>query len=98
VSHLSSGTRSAFSVEVEPYARHGEHALERRFAVCPQLAKQIENRAWPSDARVTEGKIAGSANELLELACRAGDFRLVKGIVRPRRELVDEKRSIAEKK
>ena len=76
-------------------SRLRERRLESRRAVLPELAEQIEDRARPQHARVAERQIAHRANELLELTRRARDFGLVKRVVRTRRELVDEQRSVA---
>src|SRR5476649_513832 len=77
-------------------ARVREGRFEMWRAAVPQIAEQIEDRAGPEHARVSEGQVAHRAHELLELARRAGDLGLVKGVVGARRELVHEQAPIAE--
>src|SRR4051812_42563256 len=93
--HLSSWARRFLSIEVQPDAGFPQHAIERRLAVLPEIAKEVDDRRGAKDGWIPEWQIADGAHELLELARRACGFRLMEGIVRARGELVHQQSVIA---
>src|ERR1041385_6559373 len=98
MSHFAARARPGLSIEMQANAGAREGALERRLAVVvePEIAEEIVNRPRAKRARVAKGQIAHRAHDLLELARRARDLGLVKGVVRSRRELVDENLVVAD--
>src|SRR4051812_39951861 len=72
-----------------------KNALEARCTTSPQIAKKVHDGRGAYYAGVAERLIADRADELLELAGRAADLRLVKRVMRTRSELVDQQPLIA---
>src|SRR5512146_95758 len=100
MAHLAPDTRPGLAVKMQSYAWPRERRLEAGWAVVsqPQVAEEIVDRARAERARLSQRQVAHRADELLELARRAGDLGLVKRVVRTRRQLVDEQAVVAEEK
>ena len=90
VAHLAAWPRLGLAVEVQldvwERAQRGPVGLARR----PQVAQQVHHRRRRELARRAERQAAHRAHLLLELAGHARVEREVTGVVRPRRELVDQ--------
>src|SRR3954452_6082852 len=98
MSHLAASPRAALAIEMNANAGMRQHRVESRRSAFPELAEQVEDRAGPQRRRVSEGQVADGSHQLFELARGAGDFRLVKRIVRPRRQLVHQYAAVAQQK
>src|SRR5215831_6246836 len=89
MSHLAARASASLSIEMQAHAGLRQRGLERRWPMLPQFAEQVEDCSRPKHGRVAQRKIANRADDLLELARRTGNFRLVIRVVRSRRQLVD---------
>ena len=69
-----------------------------RLAVRPQIAEQVGHRRRLQQLGRAERQAADRAQLLLELAGAAGVERQVAGVVRPRRELVDQQPAVARRR
>ena len=81
-------------IEMQAHAVDLERAIEMRLAVGPYIAQQIRDRRGTKNVSAAQRKIADRAHVLLKLADNAGALAGVIAVVRARRKLVDEKRSI----
>src|SRR3954471_17468907 len=95
MTHLTPGTCGPFAVKMKSNAGLPKNALEARCTTSPQITKKVHDGRGAYHAGVAERLIAYCAHELLELAGRAGNLRLVKRVMRTRSELVHEQPLIA---
>ena len=95
VAHLPARPRAALAVEMEAHATHRKRALPRGLPIRPDIAQQVVNGARNGDVRRAERQAAYRPDELLELTRQARALGLVEGVVRTRRELIDDNTPLA---
>src|SRR4030095_11198785 len=90
MAHLPARPRLRLSIEMQLDVRESAGRRPVRFALCPQGSEKIRHPRWSEQLGRPEREAADRAHLLLELAGDGGVERQVAGIVRPRRQLVDE--------
>src|SRR2546427_532543 len=80
----------AVASSAEAMARNPGASAAIRFVLAPQVAEQIGHGGGPQQFRRAEGQPAHGAKLLLKLAGDAGVEGEVSGVVRTRRQLVDQ--------
>src|SRR5947209_7353387 len=95
VSHLSRGPCLRLAVEVQLDRGERESGAPVRLALVPEVAEQVRHRRGAQQLGRAERQAADGPELLLELARRARVKGEVAGIVRARREFVDEQAAFA---